>query len=161
MTATLGRKIYRLHLKLTRRINDTHIFLQKSLPNLKELKTGFSASKHKKDRRYYTPKLNKKSFARRKDGEVAAIFERFLSQELFETLLVASVSHFEAFLAEVVAMVLRAYPKKLSIVLGDDRDGIGKGQEKHVSLDAILKSDSYEALIERIIVASVVTLNWP
>jgi len=154
MTQTLGRRIYRLHIQLTRKINDTHIFLQSSLPKLRELEQEFSTSTWKKDRRYSTPKLNKTSFSRRKDSEVAVIFKRFLERELYETLLVSTVSRFKAFLADVISKVLRDYPQKLSITLGDERDSIGRDQSaKSVSLDAVLRSGTYENLIENIIEA--------
>jgi hypothetical protein len=152
MRKTLGRKIYHLHIRLTRRINDTHIFLQSALPALQELQQEFSTSKHEKDRRYDTPKLNKKSFSNRTDSEVAAIFRKFLQRELYETLIVSVVSEFEAFLGDVVSMVLKAFPQKLLITLGDERDEITRNHGgKSVSVDAILRSGSYEALIDGII----------
>jgi hypothetical protein len=73
---------------------------------------------------------------------------------LYENLLVATVSQFEAFLTDVLSMILRAYPGKLSVVPSDEQVGVSREQaHKSVPLDTILKSGSYEGLLDSIIEA--------
>jgi hypothetical protein len=148
---TLHKQFYRLHIRLTRKINDTHIFLQSAMPSLRQIQKTLTKSTHKKDRRYYTPKLNRKVFSRRRDSEVAAIFDRFVQVELYETLVVAAVSQFEAFLGDVISTILETYPKKLSVVPEVEKD---KDQRpKDVSLEVILRSGSYAEIIDSVIEA--------
>jgi hypothetical protein len=77
--------------------------------------------------------------------------DRFVQGELYETLVVAAVSQFEAFIGDVISAILKAYPKKLAVV-----PGVGKDKDqcsKEVSLEVILRSGSYAEIIDSIIAA--------
>lgn len=142
----LAKRVYRLHLRVVRRLNDTHIFVQAAQPSISARQKELAASTHKKDRRYYTPKVGRKeTFSRRKDHEVADILNRFMDRELYENLIVTAVSQYEAFLFDVLYEVLKEYPKKLVVRV----DGTSK--DRDVSLEAILDASSYREVIDNII----------
>jgi hypothetical protein len=137
----ISRQIYRLHLGFYGRTNDTHILLQRSLPNLLQIRRELKSSNHKKDRKYYTPKMNRRVFSRRKDDDVVKFFDRYIETEIYQGILVAIVSNFEVFLIDCLQVVLRRFPRKLTI----DLDGSRK--ECTVSFDLVLSAENHESLI--------------
>lgn len=150
----LARKIYRLHTALVRKLNDVHIFVQQSFPLLKEARSNYEVSTHKKDRRYYVPTVGRKKYARRKDRELREIYSRFLSTELFENLIVTAVSHFEFFLFSVLQIVLLAYPKKLTLNV----QGIDTNRE--IPLEVVLNADSLETAVREVIDRQMISLSY-
>ncbi len=150
----LARKVYRLHTAFVRKVNDVHIFVQQSFPLLEEAQSNYEASTHKKDRRYYVPTVGRKKFARRKDRELKEIYDRFLSRELFENLIVAAVSHFESFLFAVLHLVLLTYPKKLALNVR------GMDIKKEIPLDILLDTDSRENALREVIERQLNSLSY-
>jgi hypothetical protein len=68
------------------------------------------------DIRFRVPsKKGRVGVAKRNRTELSALFNRFANQELYENLLVSSVSRFEFYLSDVIGEFLRHFPKKLSI----------------------------------------------
>lgn len=139
---TPGYQIYRLHIKLIRTLNDTHIFLQQALPSLQLTQENLAGSAHKKDRRYYTPKMERRGLARRRDSEVAKILERFIDRELYENLVITAVSKLEAYLADAVFVVMQRYPKKLGIF------GESESQGRTVPIEVVLRAESNQEVLE-------------
>jgi hypothetical protein len=150
----LARKVYRLHTALVRKVNDVHIFVQQSFPLLEEARSNYGASTHKKDRRYYVPTVGRKKFARRKDKELKEIYDRFLSRELFENLIVTAVSHFESFLFAVLRLVLLSYPKKLTLNVR------GMDAKKEIPLNILLDTDSREDALSEVIERQLNSLSY-
>jgi hypothetical protein len=150
----LARKVYRLHTAFVRKVNDVHIFVQQSFPLLEEARSNYEASTHKKDRRYYVPTVGRKKFARRKDKELKEIYDRFLSRELFENLIVTAVSHFESFLFAVLQLVLLAYPKKLTLNVR------GMDIKKEIPLDILLDTDNREDALREVIERQLNSLSY-
>lgn len=110
----LAHRISSLQVRFVREANDIHIFINQALPLLEAAKEPVAQSTHRKDRRYYVPSLKRVKFARRKDSELQAIYDRFTTHALFETFLVLLISRFEAFLADVIRIVLESYPQKIT-----------------------------------------------
>ena len=150
----LARKVYRLHTAFVRKVNDVHIFVQQSFPLLEEARRNYEASTHKKDRRYYVPTVGRKKFARRKDKELKEIYDRFLSRELVENLIVTAVSHFENFLFAVLQIVLLAYPKKLTLNVR------GMDIKKEIPLDILLDADNREGALREVIGRQLNSLSY-
>jgi hypothetical protein len=150
----LARKIYRLHTSFVRKMNDVHIFIQQSFPLLEKAQSNYETSTHKKDRRYYVPSVGHKKFARRKDKELKEIYDRFLSRELFENLIVTSVSHFEAFLFAVLRLILLAYPKKLTLNIQ------GMEIKKEIPLEILLNTDDREEALRKVIERHLISLSY-
>ena len=150
----LARKVYRLHTALVHKMNDVHIFVQQSFPLLEEARSNYEASTHKKDRRYDVPTVGRKKFARRKDKELKEIYDRFLSRELFENLIVTAVSHFESFLFAVLRFVLLDYPKKLTLNVR------GLDTRKEIPLEILLDADSREDALRDVIERQLNSLSY-
>jgi hypothetical protein len=141
----LSRQVYRLHLAFVRKMNDVHIFTQQAIPLLLEAHDLYEDSENSKDRRYYVPSVGRTKFARRKDIELMEIYERFISRELYENLIVTAISQFESMLFEVVKLIINAYPQKLTLsVHGVDMD-------RNVSLEVLLRSGSLEEVFTDVI----------
>jgi hypothetical protein len=113
----LAHRIASLQIGLVRELNDFHIFLSQAAPVLKDAQEPLANSTHKKDRRYYVPASGRVKFAKRRDGELKAIYDRFLRSGLYEAFLVASISSFESFLLKVLRVIVSEYPGKLSIAV--------------------------------------------
>jgi len=111
----LSHRIASLQVALVRELNDFHIFLSQAAPVLREAREPLANSTHKKDRRYYVPASGRVKFARRRDEELKAIYDRFLKSGLYEAFLVASISSFESFLLKVLRVIVSEYPGKLSV----------------------------------------------
>jgi hypothetical protein len=150
----LARKVYRLHTAFVRKVNDVHIFVQQSFPVLEEARSNYEVSTHKKDRRYYVPTVGRKKFARRKDKELKEIYDRFLSRELFENLIVTAVSYFESFLFAVLQLILLEYPKKLTLSVH------GIDTKKEIPLETLLDSGSREDALRAVIERQLNSLSY-
>jgi hypothetical protein len=142
---SLARKVYRLHLAFVRKINDVHIFAQQAIPLLEEARNTYESSSHKKDRRYYVPSINRTKFARRTDKELKVVYERFIASELFENLIVTAVSQFESMLFEVLGLVIRSYPQKLTLNVQ------GIQVERNVPVELLLQLDNLENVLVEVI----------
>ena len=144
---TLAQDVYRDHIRFVRRMNDTHIFLQKALPRLEEIRTNLAKSTHRKDRRYYVPKIGRKVFSRRKDREVREIYDRFLEREIYENLIVTCISHFEAFLFNTLESLIIKHPKKLTISVG------GVESQRTIPVEFLLDATDIENALRK-------TISW-
>ncbi len=125
-----------MQVRFVREANDIHIFINQALPLLEAAKAPVAQSRHRKDRRYYVPSLKRVKFARRKDSELEAIYDRFTTHALFETFLVSLVSQFEAFLADVIRIVLESFPQKLTVSVPDMQ------ASKSIPVELLWKSES-------------------
>ena len=142
---SLARQVYRLHLAFVKKINDVHIFAQQAIPLLQEARETYESSSHKKDRRYYVPSIGRTKFARRTDKELKLIYERFITGELYENLIVTAISQFESMLFEVLALVIHSYPQKLTLSVQ------GIQVERNVPIEVILQSDNLESVLAEVI----------
>ena len=86
-----------------------------SRPLLKDRASALHKSLSKK-KRYTVPKKGSATFSRRRDEEIAALFQTQYDRGVFEANLVNIVSRVEAFIQECVTVAVLAYPKKLSVM---------------------------------------------
>jgi hypothetical protein len=115
---TITEAIYKRHLRLYAELNDLHIFASRTVPLLKGAATNFhdEVVESDEDIAFRVPgKRGKVGTAKRNPTELKSLFNRFANQELYENLLVASVSRFEFYLSDVIGQFLRHAPKKLTI----------------------------------------------
>ncbi|MFT3880602.1 MAG: hypothetical protein QM703_13175 [Gemmatales bacterium] len=128
-------------------MNDGYIFLDKTLPLIEEKKKEYRTEKKpkQKDRSYYVPGKNGKSFARRKDREIRQILDNYTDRALYEAFLITGVSQFESFLMDVLTLVIKEYPRKLSTTIP------GVSATKDVPLDLLLESSSVEDVVTEVI----------
>lgn len=115
---TIVEEIYRRHLRLYKELNDIHIFAYKTVPLLKDAASEFKGQvvDEHDDIAFRAPgKKGRAGTAKRNPTELSTLFNRFANQELYENLLVSSVSRFEFYLSDVIGQFLRHFPKKLSI----------------------------------------------
>lgn len=110
----LARKIYALQNNIVRELNNAHIFLDQAHPLLLDARSKYDQSESDVDRRYYVPSIAKSKYAQRTDVELMAIYDHYASAGLFEAFLVASVSQFESFLADVLITFFKVYPKRIT-----------------------------------------------
>lgn len=144
-TQTLVDKVYRLQLALVRRINDVHIFVQQSIPLLEEARKELEGSIHTKDHRYYVPAVGRTKLANRTDEELKEIYDRFISSELYENLIVTAVSQFESFLFTTLKLIISTYPQKLT------RNVRGVEISRTVTLEVLLGVNTLEEVLDTII----------
>jgi hypothetical protein len=145
--ANLSDAVYRLQLGLVRRVNDTHIFVAQALRLLRQAQKRYETSDDPNDKPYTVPSLKKSNVAKRTDEELREIYERYIATDLYNNLVVAMVSQCESFLFDVLRLVLRAYPKKLTITTqGAD---IKKTIDINVVLDAVDIESVRNAIIEQ------------
>jgi len=139
----LERRVYRLHVNNVRRLNDTHIFASQSIPVLEEVRDEYRQSKSKRDKRYYVPYKGRSKFAKRTDSELKKIFDRYIDSELYANLIIASVSQFESFVADVLRNVIFCYPQKLSTKVK------GLSISNDVPLQFLVASNSISEALEK------------
>lgn len=140
----LSLLIATLQYRFVGQMNDVFIFLDNALPCIEGVKEAYPGENRprQKDRRYYVPAVGREKFARRKDREVRAIFERFIDRGLYEAFIVNGVSQFETFLADVLTLVIRRYPQKLKTVFP------GVAACKDVPIDIVLEASTPAHAIE-------------
>lgn len=144
----LVEKIFQRHRRLYRELNDIYIFVSKTVPLLAAAaKVSASADGDPDDARLFKVpgKHGKAGVARRNPKELTSLFDRFAKNELYENLLVSSVSRFEFFLSDVIGAVLKHSPKKL--VIGPK----GGDSGKQVTVQLVVDADSLEELIDDVI----------
>lgn len=152
----LSRQVYRLHIALVRRVNDTHIFAAQALQVLQDAKTGNLSVSRKdgKDKRYDVPSVKKSNFARRKPHEVKSIYSRFLDRELYENFIVSAISQLESFMFETLRLILVAYPHKLKINVK------GLEIERTVPLDALLGKQHLNDILAEIVENRIISISY-
>ena len=136
----LAERVYKLQLALVRDINDTHIFVQQALPLLRKAQKQYATSNDGDDRRYIVPSHKRSKFANRTDEELREIYGRYIATELYNNLLATIVSKCESFIFDVLRLVLRAYPKKLTMNIR------GLELKRTVDMDTILSATDIEQL---------------
>lgn len=145
--STLPEQAYRMHVALVRRVNDTHIFVQQALRLLLDARKRYAASDDSDDKPYAVPSHGKSGVAKRRDDELREIYDRYIATDLYNNLLVAIVSQCESFLFDVLRLVLRTYPKKITMNIQ------GVELKKVVDIDMVLNATDIEnvrcALIEQ------------
>jgi len=151
---SLSRQVYDLHLAFVRKINDVHIFVQQAIPLLREARDTYESSSHNKDRRYYVPSIGKTKFARRTDKELKLVYERFITGELYENLIVTAISQFESMLFEVLGLIIRSYPQKLTLNVQ------GIQVERNVPIELLLQSDNLEKLLAEVIRRKITAIAY-
>jgi Fe-S cluster assembly scaffold protein SufB len=137
---SLATEVYQLQLALVRHINDTHIFVQQALPLLQKAQKRYSSSEDDDDRAYVVPSHKKSGVARRTDEELKEIYERYIAADLYNNLLVAMVSRCESYLVDVLRLVLRAYPRKITMNVQ------GVEQKRTVDAEIVLNADDLDAV---------------
>lgn len=144
----LVERIYKRHLHLFRELNDIHIFVSYAVPLLITVatNTSFSDAAPDEDLSFKVPgKSGKTGIAKRNQKELKSLFKRFSQSELYENLLVSSVSRFEFYLADIIGAYLRYAPKKLTV------GPKGGDSEKQVSVQIVVDSESLDELIDGVI----------
>lgn len=131
--------VYKRHIRLFRYLNDTWILTGLMRPELKRRAETLAASTSKVKRRYTVPKKGRIVESRRRDSDIAQIYQSQFDRGIFETNIVAMVSRVEAFIQECLVIVICHHPKKLSIIA--DKSGI--------PLDLFLEHESRDDLLER------------
>ena len=145
---TLPQKIGKLERRFRRRINDTHIFAQQAIPLLDLQKKELETNPRKGNRKYPVPSTKTNQVAQRDDRQIKAIYERFISREMYENFIVNAVSQLESLLFDILRIVINAYPQKLTV-------SPKKGTEvnKNISLDVLLNaadlSDALATVIDK------------
>jgi hypothetical protein len=81
--------------------------------------------------------------AARNRSKILYLLERASNQDLFAQALVPAVAVTEGYMADMLRMVLRAFPKKLS------------GKDKKVELSVILDADDIGAVLEEVITTEI------
>ena len=140
--------IYKRHLRLYRELNDIHIFVSETVPLLE-----VAAKEHKgkvvvpgKDITFSVPgKYGRTRIAKRNGTELNSLFRRFANRELYENLLVSSVSRFEAYLSDIIRIILYKSPRKLSV------GPKGGDSAKQVPVQLIVDRSSLDEVIDEII----------
>jgi hypothetical protein len=144
---SLAERIRKRQASLVRELNDQHIFIQNAIPVLDGQRKDLALSIDEDDRKFEVPSRKKKGVARRTDAELKRIYDVHVKRELYATSLMAAVSRTEAFLFDVLWMVLSRYPQKLAL------SNQGNPGDLTVPLAAFLDADTLgdvgDALIRR------------
>lgn len=152
----LRSAVKKLHFKLLRQVNDTHIFAQQVITLLEEAKRKYAESPERADRKYYVPSVSSgKKAVKRTDEELRRVYDRFVKREFYENLIVAAVSHCESYLFDVVREIFRSYPEKINVN--------SKGMDhldRDVPLKLLLEVGSLEEAIDQVIEARVVSISY-
>ncbi len=140
-------QVNRLHLAFVNKIDDTHIFVQQSLPLLESFRSELTDSKSREYHSYFVPKVKSRGGIpqKRSDKELKEIYDRFIHRELYENIIVNTVSQFEAYLFEVLRIIISTYPKKLTLNV--------KGVEvSHaIPLELLLNTNNLSEIIDQVI----------
>lgn len=154
----LKKKIYELHLKIIKELNNSHIFLQKAIPIIKtEIISLKSKSNSEKDRIYQVPTRKRKSLsseAYRTDLEVKRILNTLVNRELYENILVTNISKFESFMFEIIKLTMLEYPKKLTIGVQ------GVKPYKTTPVEMVLDNNDYDKLLRDIITERIIEVSY-
>jgi hypothetical protein len=141
----LALRIASLQYEFVWKMNDIHIFTSQAMPVLEQARREYAESDREGDRHYYVPSVGRGKVAKRKDQELKELYDSFLRTELHRTFLVSAVSQFEAFLGQVLALVFREYPRKLTTGVP------GVPACKDVPATLLLDSGTIEEAVERVI----------
>ena len=144
---SLAERIRKRQAALVRELNDQHIFVQQALPVLEDSRQARARSTDASDRKFVVPSRKRKGVARRTDAEIKRIYDAFIDREFFATSLIAAVSRTEAFVFDVLRMVLCEYPEKLSLSTQGNR------AELNVPLPVALRAkrlaDILDAMVDK------------
>lgn len=145
--SSIAIRVNRLHLAFINKIDDTHIFVQQSIPLLETFRSELTDSKSREHHKYLVPKIKSSDGIpqKRSDKELKNIFGRFIYKELYENIIVTAVSQFEAYLFEVLHIVISTYPKKLTLSI--------KGVEisRDIPLDLLLNANNLNDIMDKVI----------
>ena len=138
---TVAERIKKLERRFRYRVNDTHIFAQQAIPLLELQKQELATNSGNRNRRFAIPstqttkttQINRA--AQRDDRQLNAIYERFITRELYENFILNSISQFESLLFDILRIVITFYPQKLTV-------SPKKGAEvnRNISLDVLLNA---------------------
>lgn len=143
----LSKRIYHRHIRLVREVRDMYIFIEQALAALNAAKAEKDPSDNRggKDKRYYVPAAGKTKFARRKNDELIAIYDHYLTTGLYETFLVSGVSMFETFLADIFKFVFEEYPQSIG------RKFTGISATTALPVDVVFDSANKSEIVEEIV----------
>lgn len=143
---TPRQKIGKLERRFRHRINDTHIFAQQAIPLLELQKQELEINPRKGNQKYPVPSTKTNQVARRDDRQIKAIYERFISREMYENFIVNAVSQLESLLFDILRIVINAYPQKLTV-------SPKKGAEvnRNISLDVLLNANDLSDALANVI----------
>ncbi len=141
--SALSKKIYKKHLILFRKLNDTFIFVNQAIPILeKEKKCYHSSQDYEKDLKYFVPSHKKTKYAYRTDKELQNIYNRFLKDDLYKAILSSCISDFEDFLFTSLKEILKQYPQKATTSVS------GVSINKDIKLEQILLFNDINSLLD-------------
>jgi hypothetical protein len=145
--SVIAKKVNRLHLAFVNNVDDTHIFVQQSIPLLVKFRSELTESKSREHHRYIVPRVkSRRGIPQKKsDIELRVIYDKFISRELYESFIITTVSQFESLLFKVLRIVITAYPKKLSLNIK------GAESKRDIPLDILLNSNNFDEVISQLI----------
>ena len=150
----LRESVKKLHLRFIRQINDVHIFAQQAVALLSDAKAECDGATEQR-RKYYIPSFSAgQKAAKRSDEEMRELYDRFVSRDLYENLIVAGVSRCESYLFDVAREVFRAYPEKMNVSIK------GMDPERTVPLKLVLEAGSIDELIEQVVAARLGAVSY-
>lgn len=153
--SSLSKKIYNRHLTLSKKLNDTYIFINQAIPILeKEKKSYHSSLISGKDSKYFVPSIKKTKYAYRTDKELQNIYNRFIRYDLFKAILSSCISDFEDFLCITLEEILREYPHKINTSI------TGINIKKEINISKILLYKDIDSLINQIISETIIHISY-
>ncbi|MBO9681471.1 MAG: hypothetical protein J7502_02155 [Flavisolibacter sp.] len=153
----LYNKLYKLHLRIVKELNNSHLFVQKVIPLIQEEVDKLNNSTHKDDRVYHVPARKGKFYnteAFRTDLELKHILYNIAEHELYENLLVTNISKFEGYIFKSLNEVIEAYPEKLQINIA------GISSVKNVPIEVVLSSSSHKEILSYLIKEKLVAISY-
>lgn len=153
----LYNKLYKLHLRVVKELNNSHLFIQKVIPLIQEEIKSLKKSTHQDDRVYQVPARKGKFYnteAFRTDLEIKEILHNLVEKELYENLLVTNISKFESYIFQTLKEVIEVYPEKLSINIA------GISPVKNVPIEIVMSSESHADIISYLIKEKLVAISY-
>jgi hypothetical protein len=153
----LYKKLYRLHLRIIKDLNNSHLFIQKVIPLIQEEIKNLKESKIQNDKAYQVPNRKGRRSSKevfRTDLEIKDILHNLAEKELYENLLVTNVSKFESYIFQTLKEVIEVYPDKLSINIQ------GISPLKNVPIEVVMNSESHTDIINYLIREKLTAISY-
>lgn len=109
--------LYKLHLRIVKELNNSHLFIQEVIPLIQEEIKKLKNSTHQDDRVYQVSARKGKFYnteAFRADLGIKDILHKLAEKELYENLLATNISKFESYIFSDPQGRIEVYPEKLS-----------------------------------------------
>lgn len=130
---------------LVKELNNMHIFFYQALSLLLDYKNNYQSDESNKLRKYYVPSIKKTKIAKRSEADLIKVYNHYINRALYENFIVISVSHFEAFLIDVLKIIILKYPNKLTANVQ------GLDSNRKISIDTVLNSKDINSATSKLI----------